>query len=165
LSRGRRHAGFAFFVGRMEKMRHTLVSIIAALGLVTGAGAAYSAPLHLQKDCSEFIASNGTPGSSCTIVQTNVPALIPTGATLFYDSGVGAISALIDSNVVLYVGAGDWARGRCSLDFSTNSGLCTFWDGVGRFAGFSARLVVSSVSGIITLYKLDGSYNFEDNQQ
>jgi hypothetical protein len=51
---------------------------------------------------------------------------------------------MLDSNVVLDAGDGSRALGRCTLDFATGLGLCTFSDGTGRLAGFHARIDVSA---------------------
>ena len=75
----------------------------------------------------------------------------------------GAIS--LDSNVVLFVGFGDWAIGRCTLDSRTypgNYGLCTFSDGVGPLAGFTARVNVTPFENTSSNanYHWDGTYEF-----
>ncbi len=51
-------------------------------------------------------------------------------------------SDFLDSNVVLDAVTGNRAVGRCTLDFQTFLGLCTFSDGTGKFAGFEARVDV-----------------------
>ena len=69
---------------------------------------------------------------------------------------------MLDSNVVLYAGSGDWAVGRCTLDLSTTLGLCTFSDGTGDLTGFTARVNVSPVSppdGVDIQW--DGTYSFD----
>jgi len=68
---------------------------------------------------------------------------------------------MLDSNVVLYVGTGDWAVGRCTVDVN-NIGLCTFSDGTGRLTGFTARVVVTPFSSSPTEvnYHWDGTYSF-----
>jgi len=69
----------------------------------------------------------------------------------------------LDSNVVLYVGTGDWAVGRCTLDLGTGLGLCTFSDGTGRLTGFQARVDVTYTGGVN--YRWDGAYSFGEEQQ
>jgi hypothetical protein len=64
----------------------------------------------------------------------------------------------VDSSAVLYVGTGNWAVGRCTLDSTGNFGLCTFSDGTGRLAGFHARVDVSSTDGLN--YSWNGTYSF-----
>jgi hypothetical protein len=71
---------------------------------------------------------------------------------VYYDQAFGVPDpnppgGMLDSNVLLYAGTGDWATGRCTLDGNTNLGLCAFTDGVGRLTGFHARFVVAAASG------------------
>ena len=64
----------------------------------------------------------------------------------------------LDSNVVLDAGNGNRAMGRCTLDATTGTGLCTFGDGTGQFAGFHARVDVSYLGGAD--FAWDGTYSF-----
>jgi hypothetical protein len=66
---------------------------------------------------------------------------------------------MLDSNVVLDAGNGNRAVGRCTLDGTTGLGLCTFSDGLGRFAGFQARVDVTYTGGAD--WELNGTYSFE----
>ena len=68
---------------------------------------------------------------------------------------------MLDSNVVLFVGTGDWAVGRCTLNVDGSTGLCTFSDGVGPLAGFTARLDVSPTPQAGD-YHWRGPYSFRD---
>jgi hypothetical protein len=129
--------------------------------------------LHVTKNCSYY---TGSPGSYCTITSSNVPA-IKVGAYVFYDQAAGIPGIptayppttpptysdyMLDSNVLLYVGTGDWAVGRCTLSANTNLGLCTFSDGVGMLKGFHARLGVTPVgpsSPSTVNYHWDGPYS------
>ena len=125
---------------------------------------AQNGPVHITKDCGSY---TGLAGGYCTIVSSNVPA-IPMGSTVFYDQAAGIpaplpppASGMLDSNVVLYVGFNDWAVGRCTLNIDGSTGLCTFSDGVGPLAGFSARVNVSFVGGTDgAVYAWDGTYSF-----
>ena len=140
-----------------------LVAGVAALALSLSTGAASVSAsserrgaLHVTKECSAF---TGAPGSFCTITSSNL-AEIKVGSRVFYDYPIilSTPTGLMDSDTVLNVGTGDWAVGRCTLDNTTNLGLCTFSDGTGQFAGFSARLNVSSTDGVN--YHWDGTYSF-----
>ena len=125
--------------------------------------------LHITKNCgTEPYAGNA--GDYCTIETSNL-AEIPSGSTIYYTQASvasstpesGAIS--LDTNVVLFVGFGDWAIGRCTLDSRTypgNYGLCTFSDGVGPLAGFTARVNVTPFENTSTNanYHWDGTYKF-----
>ena len=96
-------------------------------------------------------------GSFCTITSSNLSRIL-VGSTIVYDQAAGIPAGMLDSNVVLDAGNGDRAVGRCTLDFSTGLGLCTFSDGTGRFSGFQARVEVSSLGGYDWAW--DGTYSF-----
>jgi hypothetical protein len=155
-------------------------SVALTLSLISGAASVSASSerngdLHVTKNCS---ASTNDAGSFCTITSSNL-AEIKVGSKVFYtqaavgcDTGGttypcpaplqtpegGYIS--LDSNVVLYVGTGDWAVGRCTLDGTGNSGLCTFSDGIGQFSGFHARVNVSTSDPNFINYNWDGTYSF-----
>jgi hypothetical protein len=121
---------------------------------------ARSAPngsLHVTKQCSNP-PYTGAAGDSCTITSSNL-AEIKVGSKVVYDQAFGIPKGLLDSNVVLDAGAGNRAVGRCTLDFSTFLGLCTFSDGTGEFAGFTARVNVS-LDSKTGLFHWDGTYHF-----
>jgi hypothetical protein len=91
--------------------------------------------------------------------------LIVVGSQILYDQPAylrdvaDDTSFLLDSGVVLDAGNGNRAVGRCTLDFQTLLGLCTFSDGTGAFAGFEARVDVDCTpSG--TPCTWDGTYGF-----
>lgn len=138
------------------------VALILTLSLGTGVAQPPAPPapqppgprsgiLQIMKNCN-------TPGPFCTVTKSNL-AEIPLGSTIIYDPppGVSYLS-VFDHNVVLFVGVGDWAVGRCTLNPDGLSGLCTFSDGVGPLAGFTARVIVSSTDGIN--YFWNGTYSF-----
>ena len=131
------------------------VALLMTMGV--GAGLAFdgrNGQIHIQKDCTGY---TGAPGGHCTIMVSNLGE-IPPGSLIFYDQTAGVPSGLLDSNVVLDAGGGNRAVGRCTLDFSTGLGLCTFSDGTGQLAGFTARIDVSHLGG--TLWAWDGTYSF-----
>jgi hypothetical protein len=135
-----------------------LVAGFILLTLSLGAEAAPPARkgnLNVTKECSE---NTGAPGSFCTITSSNL-AEIKVGSKVFYDQAAGIPTGILDSNVLLDAGDGNRAVGRCTLDFATKLGLCTFTDGTGQFAGFHARVDVSLLpdfSGFLWL----GTYSF-----
>jgi len=137
-----------------------LVAGFIALALSLGAEAASPArkgTLKVTKECSEY---TGAGGAFCTITSSNL-AEIKIGSKLFYDQAAGIPTGLLDSAVVLDAGDGNRAVGRCTLDFGTQLGLCTFSDGTGQFAGFHARVDVSLLpdfSGFLWL----GTYSFTE---
>ena len=133
--------------------------LLAAVGLAPRVALAHEkGQLHVTKNCSEY---TGAAGSFCTITSSNL-AVLKVGTKVFYDQAAGIPTGMLDSNVVLYAGTGDWAVGRCTLDLSTTLGLCTFADGTGDFAGFSARVDVSPFPppDAVDIH-WDGTYSFD----
>ena len=133
-------------------------SLALTLALSTGAASISASErnrrLHVEKDCSDY---NGAAGQFCTITFSNLSE-IKVDSTVVYDQAAGIPSGLLDSNVVLDAGNGDRAVGRCTLDFATASGLCTFSDGTGQLTGFHARVDVSYLGGYNWAW--DGTYSF-----
>jgi hypothetical protein len=115
-------------------------------------------PLHILKNCAAY---NYLPGGHCTITSSNLPA-IPAGSIVYYTQAFGILNpAWLDSNVVLDAGNGNKAAGRCTVDFSiTTPGVCTFQDGTGRLAGFTARVSVSTTTNSSGDFTWDGTYRF-----
>jgi hypothetical protein len=145
-----------------------VIRLALAVVLVGVAGVSISADgrhgkVHITKECSHY---NGAAGSFCTITASNVAA-IPAGSTVYYtQAAVNPASpegtALgLDSNVVVFVSAGHWATGRCTLG-TTFSGLCTFSDGVGSLAGFHGRVAVTPTGG--PNFSWTGTYGFADDE-
>jgi hypothetical protein len=137
----------------------------AALVLSLSAGATSvsafsgrSGQLHIVKDCSAY---NLMAGGTCKIVSSNL-ADIPVGSLVHYTQAFGILNpSWIDSNVVLDAGNGNKAVGRCTVDLSiTTPGVCTFWDGTGNLAGFTARVNVSTTATPPADYSWDGPYRF-----
>jgi len=162
------HAGPHRILFPVVPERRAIVrNIRIALALVFAAGLssiAVSADsrngrLHVTKECSHY---TGSAGSYCTITSSNLPA-IQVGSKVYYtQAAVGSAApeangVSLDSNVVLFVAAGDWAVGRCTLG-TTFQGLCTFSDGVGELAGFRARVAVAPTGG--ANYSWTGTYRF-----
>jgi hypothetical protein len=110
---------------------------------------------------------NFLPGGHCTIASSNVPE-IPAGSIVYYTQAFGIVNPTsIDSNVVLDAGNGNKAVGRCTVDFSiTLPGVCTFSDGTGTLAGFTARVDVSPIPIIPpATYTWDGTYRFANTDR
>ena len=136
-----------------SKVISTIVTLVLTAG-VASADAGHG-ELHAAKDCSAY---TGLPGSSCTFTSSNL-AEIPIGSKLFYDQAAGIPTGLLDSNVVLDAGGGNRTRGRCTLDFSTALGLCTFSDGTGDLTGFYARVTINCNPNP-TQCSVDGTYSY-----
>jgi hypothetical protein len=131
-----------------------------AVSLTTGAASVAadserSGPLHLMKDCSAY---TFLPGGFCTITSSNLGA-IPGGTKVYYDQAAGIPAGMLDSNVLLSASTGNWATGRCTVDAKTGLGLCTFSDGTGQFAGFTARVSVR-IDFLTGITYWDGTYRF-----
>jgi hypothetical protein len=138
-----------------------LIAGVAALTLSLSTGVASasaeferSGDLHLIKDCSAY---TGAPGSSCTFISLNL-AEIPVGSKIYVDQAAGIPAGFLDSDVMINVGTGDWAVGHCTLDLTTDLGLCRFSDGTGPLTGFTARVAVSSAG--FRQFHYDGTYSF-----
>jgi hypothetical protein len=129
-------------------------------GAASVSAAAQNGQIHVTKSCPGAL--TGAPGGSCVITSSNLAGL--NGAQVLYDqvpyqSTSVPGSYLLDSNVVVDAGGGNRAVGRCTLDFQTFLGLCTFSDGIGQFAGFEARVDVDCrPSG--TPCTWEGTYSF-----
>jgi hypothetical protein len=112
--------------------------------------------LTAHKDCST---NNGNAGDFCTFITSNLN-IIPKGAKLYNMQGaLPALGNIFDTNVILNAGNGNVARGRCTLPIPT-AGMCSFSDGTGNFAGFTARVNSVSMDGGNT-YVWTGTYKFE----
>jgi len=141
------------------------VPVVAmTLALSTGAApvsasSARNKPLHVTKECSEY---TGAAGSFCTITSSNL-ARIKVGSRVYYDQPANVPAGMVDSNVVLDAGDGNRAVGRCTIDLATGLGLCTFSDGIGRFARFSARVEVTPPSATEEDWRWEGTYSFNPN--
>ena len=135
----------------------TLAALILASPI--SASSDRSGDLLVTKECTQY---TGLPGSFCTITSSNLGA-IKTGSKVFYDQGAGVPAGMLDSNVVLDAGSGNRAVGRCTLDFATGSGICTFSDGTGTFAGFQARVNVSYLGG--PNFRWAGTYSFGSDHE
>jgi len=113
-------------------------------------------PLHVTKDCS---GNKGVAGNFCTIRTSNVNAL-NVGSKIFYLQPSGKTA--MNSDTVIYAGAGNIAAGHCFLRFATGVGLCTFSDGTGTLAGFHARARVTADRSIPDLWHWEGTYSFSN---
>jgi hypothetical protein len=129
-------------------------------GRPVSASSGRSGQLHIVKDCSAY---TFMAGGTCKIVSSNL-AEIPVGSLIHYTQAFGILNpGWIDSNVVLDAMNGNKAAGRCTVDFSiATPGVCTFEDGTGQLAGFTARVAVSTSPTPPADYALDGTYSFND---
>ena len=141
-----------------------LVAGVVALTLALSSGAASvsasaarEGELHVTKECSQY---NGAAGDFCTIVSSNLEEIVA-GSRVNYDQAAGIPAGLLDSNIVLDAGNGNWAVGRCTINAGNilgTVGVCTFSDGSGQFTGFEARVNVSPTGG--GNFTWEGTYRF-----
>src|ERR1051325_5253739 len=137
-----------------------MVAVLLITGTVQGAAQnRQQGPLHIVKDCG----IPTTPANTCQIVSSNLNEL-PAGSLIFYDQPTGGPpigNGILDSNIFVYVKAGDWAVGRCTLDFNTLLGVCTLSYGSGPLASISARVnVTHQPGGDGAVFAWDGTYTF-----
>lgn len=133
----------------------TGVAVVAPGTTVASGSNGKSGFLKVTKECSQM---QGKPGDFCTIASSNIREL-PARSKVFYTQAAGIPAGLLDSNVVLDAGNGNRALGRCHVDLSTFKGVCTYSDGTGHFAGFSARVDVSLAKDGVT-WHWNGTYEF-----
>src|SRR4249919_2799976 len=145
--------------------RIVAIAVVASFAALTPApsiavasvsASAKKGDLHVTKECPPSTYT-GAAGDFCTITFSNV-AEIEVGSKIFYDQAANTPTGLLDSNIVLVVGTGDWAVGRCTLDLTTFLGVCALSDGTGPLAGFHARVDVSYVGG--PSFAWDATYSF-----
>jgi hypothetical protein len=156
-------------LSRSLALAATPIALVVTLWLSTGptlvsASNGRSGRLNILKDCSNY---TRLAGGFCTISSSNFPE-IPPGSKVYYTQAFGILQpAWLDSTVVLDTGNGNKAVGRCTVDFGmTVPGVCTFSDGTGALAGFTARVDVSPgpVPGQpnMALFSWIGTYKFDE---
>jgi hypothetical protein len=118
------------------------------------ASSARSGDLHVTKECSQF---TGMAESFCTITSSNLPA-ITVGSRIVYLQAAGA--TVVDSDVVLVVGPGDFALGHVVLSRVTHLGVITFSGGTGKFTWFHARIAVKLDPSVAFGWFWNGDYRF-----
>ena len=132
----------------------TIVALTAALTLFAPSMLASTRhTLTIVKDCSGTMTGKG--GEFCTVTTSNVPA-IPKGTKVVYSGPVVGSSVFLSSVVTIQASPSDTATGYCMVDLHTGVGMCTFWKGTGRLAGFHAVIHGSSESA--TAYHWNGFY-------
>jgi hypothetical protein len=130
------------------------LTLVLSIGVASVSASARKGDLHVEKNCKDY---HGAAGEFCMITVSDLSE-IEVNAKVFYDQPAGIPGGMLDSNVVLDAGNGDRAVGRCTLDFVSLSGLCTFSDGTGQLTGFHARVDVSHLGGYDWAW--DGTYSF-----
>ena len=132
----------------------TIVALTAALTVfVPSALASTTHTLTIVKNCSGTM--TGKVGEYCTIMSSNVPA-IPKGSKVVYSGPVVSSSVFLSSTAIIKASPGNTATGYCMVDLRTGVGMCTFWKGTGKLAGFHAVIHGSYESA--TAYHWDGFY-------
>jgi hypothetical protein len=139
-------------------MRLARLVAIAILAVTVSAGtaSATSTPheLHIVKDCSTH---TGIAPTYCSVAASNLK-VFAVHAKVWYLGPVLSDAYFISSNIKIDAWHGNTATGYCQVDAKTTTGLCTFWKGTGKLAGFRAVLHVSVDSK--GLWHWDGTYYF-----
>jgi hypothetical protein len=141
-------------VRRLLVVAGTIIALTAALTVfVPSVLASTTHTLTIVKNCSGTM--TGKVGEFCTVTASNVKA-IPVGTKVVYTGPVVGSAVFLSSNVTIKASATSTATGYCMVDLHTGVGMCTFWKGTGKLAGFHAVIHGSSASP--TAYHWDGFY-------
>ncbi len=136
------------------------IALFAVLVPTVSAGSPHSRALHITKECSEY---TRLAGGFCTITSSNLEA-IPIGTKVVYEQALGTGSMVLETDITLDApGAGDVAFGHVHLDLVAAIGLATFTGGTGKFAGFTASVVVTPQPEVFRGWHWDGTYAFSRN--
>lgn len=156
-------SGLTHVPTRLLKVGATMVSLAAlTLALIPSASASseredHSGALHVTKDCSQ---NQGLADQFCTITSSNLSE-IKVGSRIVYLEAVPPPYATLDSDIVLVVGAGDFALGHCVLPLATGVGACTLSGGRGDFTEFEARVAVTRDATNHAVFYWNGTYRFK----
>jgi hypothetical protein len=138
-------------------MKRSLVLLlaVATVGVAATANAAAdpaapSKPLHVTKECSEYV---GQAGEFCTITSSNINAIEPGMRVVYLSPLAGPV---LDTDIVLSAGPSGTARGHVVLDTTTGQGRVTFSGGTGKFTQFHASVDVSFDGE----WRWDGTYSY-----
>lgn len=152
-----KEASMKFRAARALALSAGLIAVTLSLSAADDSASASSERkerLHVTKECSTY---TGLAGQFCTVTSSNLAA-IKVGSKIFYDLPAGTPAGLLDTDIVLDAGTGNRAIGHCTIDLATAIGLCTFSDGIGKFAGFQARVDVTHTGG--ANWRWDGTFSF-----
>lgn len=148
-----------------------IAAVVAAVALLTvlaasSALAAETKTFTGQKICKppgvpiEFMPPK--PGGYCLITASSLEIL--EGAKIYLTNAT-LIAGVLDSPVTLKATdeRGSTATGHCTYYFPTSTtpghGLCTYWSGTGKLAGFHAREVAGSPTSLGVSFT--GTYWFD----
>jgi hypothetical protein len=143
-----------------------ILALVAAMTTLTGpsASAAWPKTLNALKDCGSF-----PMPPVCIVTESNLKIL--QGAAVTYTALVFSPDHLT-SPVTLRAtdNRESTATGQCTFYFPTATaaghGLCEYWSGTGKLAGFSATIIVGVTSivqsdGVGFVNSLTGTYSFD----
>jgi hypothetical protein len=146
----------------MRVLRHFLAAATAvALLTVLAASPAMAAETKQViglKDCNTS-PSPPAPGGFCLITESSLKIL--EGAKVYYtDADVAA--GVLKSPVTLRAidSQRSTATGKCTFYFATLTGLCVYWSGTDKLAGFHASIKVGPTT-TSNVYTLAGTYWFD----
>lgn len=137
-------------------MKHGMIAaLIAGLGVAWFSlpASSESGTLHVTKECSQYA---GGPGSFCTIVTSNCPA-IPPGSKIVYKDADTADGGS-DTDLVINTPNGDAGYGHVVLDGKTQTGTVTLKGGTGQLAKLVGDLKVAPLDA--PNYSWDGPYSY-----
>lgn len=129
----------------MLKLFIRVISAGAVLALSLAASPSFAAgpalkPLKLSKECGQY---SGDNPSFCTVLESSLDAL-PKGTKVLYYGPVTNNPNFSSNNVILDDGAGSTAAGNCIVNFGGGpAGMCAFYAGSGKLAGFQAIVKVT----------------------
>jgi hypothetical protein len=141
-----------------------LASLIALTA--SSASAAETKVFTGVKDCNTT-PSPPDPGGFCIFTQSNLKIL--RNAKLYYTNPDPAALAagVLSSPVTLRAvdKRGSTATGHCTFYVTTVRGLCVFWSGIARLAGFRATINVAGPIPDTGVYSLTGTYWFDRDRE
>ncbi len=132
----------------------SLTALAFALAPSVMASSSRSGALHVTKECSQY---TGKADSFCTIVSSNLAAIKPGSRVVYLEAPAAGV---LDSDVVLVVGPGNYALGHVTLALPAGPGVVTLSGGTGDFRGFNARVDVTPDKHIAYGWYWNGTYHF-----
>jgi hypothetical protein len=145
----------------------TAVTLATLIALTSSpASAAETKAFTGVKDCNTT-PSPPDPGGFCIFTQSNLKIL--RNANLYYTNPDPAALAagVLSSPVTLRAidKRGSTATGHCTFYIAAVRGLCIFWSGKARLAGFHATIHVAGPSPDLGVYSLTGMYWFDRDHE
>jgi hypothetical protein len=143
------------------------VALASLIALTTSsASAAETKAFTGVKDCNTT-PSPPDPDGFCIFTQSNLKIL--RNAKLYYTSPdpVALAAGVLSSPVTLRAvdKSESTATGHCTFYIAAVRGLCVFWSGTARLAGFRATIHVAGPMPDTGVYSLTGKYWFDRERE